>query len=80
MAKDSSAFEHVPRTAAGAFVLYLYAAIYRLMKQINRLSEASGADLESLFEQYSVPGGLLRGDAPADARQDLVGRRRQLVA
>lgn len=49
---DASPFEHVARTVAGSFVLYLYAAIYRLMKQVNRLSEAGGSDLDALFERY----------------------------
>ncbi|MDH5359725.1 MAG: ATP-binding protein [Gammaproteobacteria bacterium] len=45
-------FEHVPKTVAGSFVLYLYAALYRLMKHVNRLSEAGGSDLDALFERY----------------------------
>ncbi|MBD3316910.1 MAG: AAA family ATPase [Chitinivibrionales bacterium] len=45
-------FDHIPRSVAGSFVLYLYAAIYRLMKQINRLSEAGGSELEAQFKRY----------------------------
>ena len=44
MAGSKSAFEHVPRNPAGSFVLYLYAAIYRLMRQIQRLSDAGGLE------------------------------------
>ncbi|HED35739.1 MAG TPA: AAA family ATPase [Gammaproteobacteria bacterium] len=45
-------FEHVAKTPGGNFILYLYAAIYRLLRQVNYLSEVGGSDLEALFKDY----------------------------
>ncbi len=56
MALSQTAFDHVPRTAAGSFVLYLYAAIYHLMRQINRLGEAGGLSFDEIFERYPFLG------------------------
>ena len=56
MGESGSAFEHVPRNPAGSFVLYLYAAIYRLMRQIQRLSEAGGLEFEEIFNRYPFLG------------------------
>ena len=52
MAGTDTAFEHVPRNPAGSFVLYLYAAIYRLMRQIQRLSDAGGLEFDAIFDRY----------------------------
>lgn len=52
MAANATAFEHVPRNPPGSFVLYLYAAIYRLMRQIQRLSDAGGLEFDAVFERY----------------------------
>lgn len=56
MSETETAFDHVPRNPAGSFVLYLYAAIYRLMRQIHRLSEAGGLEFEAIFERYPFLG------------------------
>lgn len=47
-----NAFDHVPANAGGHFVLCIYAAIYRLLYQVFRLSQAGGMDLEALFQRY----------------------------
>ncbi len=47
-----TAFDDVPRHAGGHFVLCLYAAIYRLVNHVRRLSETGGASLEEVFEKY----------------------------
>lgn len=56
MSETQTAFEHVPRSPAGGFVLYLYAAIYRLMRQIQRLSDAGGLEFDAVFERYPFLG------------------------
>ncbi|MCK7496547.1 MAG: hypothetical protein MZW92_40770 [Comamonadaceae bacterium] len=56
MGDSGSAFEDVPRNPAGSFVLYLYAAIYRLMRQIQRLSEAGGLEFDEIFNRYPFLG------------------------
>jgi len=45
-------FEHIPHTVRGHFVIYLYAAIYRLLNHIHRLSDVGGTKLEQVFEHY----------------------------
>ncbi|WP_321415751.1 AAA family ATPase [uncultured Desulfobacter sp.] len=54
--KDKLYFSHVSPGTAGHFVIYLYAAIYRLMNQIRRLSEVGGSSLEEVFERYPFLG------------------------
>ncbi|MCG8457163.1 MAG: hypothetical protein MI919_12870, partial [Holophagales bacterium] len=46
------AFESVPATAGGHFVLGLYAAVFRLVDHVRRLSELGGASLEEVFERF----------------------------
>lgn len=56
MTQQKNTFEHIPHTIGGSFVIYLYAAIYRLMKQINRLSEAGNTEFDKIFDQYPFLG------------------------
>ncbi len=69
------AFGTVPRTPAGHFVVFLYAAIFRLLNHVRRLSEVGGASLDKVFDRYpflgeyfaemrgKMPGELTWGDA-----------------
>lgn len=71
--KDKSYFSHVPAGAAGHFVIYLYAAIYRLMNQIRRLSVVGGTPLEQVFQRYPFLGEYfneMRRHMPEDIRWD----------
>ena len=53
----SNAFEHVPRTVQGHFLLTFYAAVYRLIRYMRRLSQAEGVDLAAYFERYPFIAG-----------------------
>jgi hypothetical protein len=53
----SNAFEHVPRTVEGHFLLNFYAAVHRLICYVRRLSLAEGADLATYFERYPFVAG-----------------------
>lgn len=71
--RSKSYFSHVPSGPAGHFVIYLYAAIYRLMNQVRRLSEGSGIGLESVFQRYPFLGEYfneMRSHMPEDIRWD----------
>lgn len=62
-----SAFGHVPGNAGGHFVLCIYAAVYRLLFQIYRLSDVGGVKLEEIFERYPFLGdyfGEMRSHMP----------------
>jgi len=66
-ASGSGTFDAVPRTPAGHFVLFLYAAIFRLVDHVRRLAEAGGAPLEQVFERYPFLGEYfaeMRGHMP----------------
>lgn len=52
----SSAFDEVEGTAGGHFALCLYAAIFALLRHLHRLTEAGGADLESIFDRFPFLG------------------------
>lgn len=45
-------FGDMSRTADGHFVLCLYAAIFRLIHHVRRLTEAGGGSLEQVFERF----------------------------
>ncbi len=82
-AEPANAFADVPPTVGGHFVLCLYAAIFRLVHHVQRLSDAGGAPLQALFERYPFLGGyfaeirahlpenLAWGDAAAWWREEL---------
>jgi hypothetical protein len=70
---NTTAFEHVPRSAGGHFVLNLYAAIYRLLHQTRKFAELSGATLEDVFERYPFLGEYfneMRRHMPEDITWD----------
>ena len=46
------AFDEIPRTPGGHFVLYLYAAVFRLLNHVRLLAEVGGSSLEEIFERY----------------------------
>ncbi len=46
------AFDQIPKTINGHFVLYLYAAIYRLIYHIWQLSKVGGRDVPAVFKRY----------------------------
>lgn len=50
--QDKHVFEHVAKNASGHFVLCIYAAVYRLLYQMFRLSEAGGSSLDDIFARY----------------------------
>lgn len=54
--KSKLAFDHIPRTPRGHFVLYLYAAIFRLINHIRELSAGEQSDLEAVFTCYPFLG------------------------
>lgn len=45
-------FDQIPPTQNGHFVLYFYAAVYRLINHIHQLSEVGGQKLKKIFKQY----------------------------
>jgi histone H3/H4 len=51
-----SPFAEMPRTAGSHFVLGLYAAIFRLIHHVRRLTEAGGGSLEQVFESFPFLG------------------------
>jgi hypothetical protein len=53
----SNAFRDVPRTARGHFHLSFYAAVYRLVNHVRRLSELEGTALEEVLEEYPFLAG-----------------------
>jgi hypothetical protein len=55
----SHAFDTIPPTVRGHFLLNFYAAVYRLINYIRRLSEAGGDDLETTFACYPFLAGYL---------------------
>jgi hypothetical protein len=53
----SLAFTHIPQTIQGHFLLHFYAAVYRLIYYIHRLSQVGGETLEAHFETYPFLAG-----------------------
>lgn len=45
-------FKHIPKSPRGHFVLYFYAAVFRLVNRIQVLSQAGGSSLEETFRRY----------------------------
>jgi len=56
MRRPPTAFEDLDADAGGHFVLNLYAAIFRLVNHLRRLSELGGTSLEQAFERYPFLG------------------------
>lgn len=50
-------FQDVRATPHQHFVLHLFAAVFRLINHVRRLGGNSGAELESIFEQYPFLAG-----------------------
>lgn len=50
-------FHEVRPTPHQHFVLHLFAAVFRLINHVRRLSESNGDDLEAVFEQYPFLAG-----------------------
>lgn len=50
------AFEHIPKSPRGHFVLYFYAAVFRLLNRIQMLSQVGGSSLEETFKRYPFLG------------------------
>jgi hypothetical protein len=55
-----SAFDHIPRTARGHFLLNFYAAVSYLLSYIDRLSQVGGESLEKTFDKYPFLAGYFR--------------------
>jgi hypothetical protein len=53
----SNAFEHVPHTVQGHFLLNFYAAVYRLIHYLSRLSELEEVDFDVYFDRYPFLAG-----------------------
>ena len=56
MESSATAFDHVPRSVGGHFVLNLYAAIFRVLDQTRLFAERGGSSLEALFARYTFLG------------------------
>jgi hypothetical protein len=54
-----AAFDHIPPTAAGHFLLHFYAAVDRLIACLRRLTEVAGKDWADVSERYPFIGGYL---------------------
>lgn len=52
-----NAFNHIPRTAKGHFILNLYAAVYWIISYLNRLNETRGIKIEETFGKYPFLSG-----------------------
>jgi hypothetical protein len=53
----SNAFEHIPHTVEGHFLLNFYAAVYRLIHYLNRLGQWEEADVGAYFDRYPFLAG-----------------------
>ncbi len=50
--KGPASFDEIPRTMKGHFILNFYAAVYRLINHIRRISQGGGDDLDTTFKKY----------------------------
>lgn len=53
---STHSFNHIPKTPQGHFVLYFYAAVFRLINRLQALSQVGGSSLESFFIRYPFLG------------------------
>ncbi|MDH5179217.1 MAG: ATP-binding protein, partial [Gammaproteobacteria bacterium] len=54
--KPTHNFEHIPGTPQGHFVLYFYAAVFRLINRLQVLAQSGGPSLEKFFHRYPFLG------------------------
>lgn len=52
----STVFDHIPKTPQGHFVLYFYAAVFRLINWMQVVSDMNGSSLEDVFKRYPFIG------------------------
>jgi hypothetical protein len=56
----NNAFESIPRTAKGHFILNFYAAVYYILNHIRHLSDVGGDNLDKTFKKYPFLSGYLK--------------------
>lgn len=69
MSAQAIAFDHLPRTPQSSFLLYLFAAIYRLVRHLHRLEEAGALDMDQVIDAYPFLGSYfaeMRAHMPRD--------------
>lgn len=72
-----TAFDHVPRTRQGHFLLHFYAAVHHLIHYMNRLHQLAGTELDESFQRYPFLAHYLaeiQGVLPASVTGDTAAR------